>query len=109
MKQLTLKFKDMATKFYNENHIAEIKNNKVISFVEKSQFSSVALFKAFEYKDLDMKSQIAIVTYSGLTNYHSMYNAVYKGQEGVDFFSFTDSVSALNKMNELRNQIINNK
>ena len=109
MKQLTLKFKDMATKFYNENHIAEIKNDKVISFVEKSQFSSVALFKAFEYKDLDMKSQIAIVTYSGLTNYHSMYNAVYKGQEGVDFFSFTDSVSALNKMNELRNQIINNK
>ena len=99
----------MATKFYNENHIAEIKNNKVISFVEKSQFSSVALFKAFEYKDLDMKSQIAIVTYSGLTNYHSMYNAVYKGQEGVDFFSFTDSESALNKMNELRNQIINNK
>ena len=99
----------MATKFYNENHIAEIKNNKVISFVEKSQFSSVALFKAFEYNDLDMNKQIAIVTYSGLTNYPNMYNAVFNGQEGVDFFSFTDSISALNKMNELRKQIINNK
>ena len=99
----------MAPKFYNENHIAEIKNNKVISFVEKSQFSSVALFKAFEYKDLDMKNQIAIVTYSGLTNYPNMYKAVFNGKEGVDFFLFTDSESALNKMNELRNQIITNK
>ena len=99
----------MATKFYNENHIAEIKNDKVISFVEKSQFSSVALFKAFEHIDFDMNKQIAIVTYSGLTNYANMYKAVFNGQEGVDYFLFTDSASALNKMNELRNQIINNK
>ena len=99
----------METKFYNENHISEIKNDKVISFVEKSQFSSVALFKAFEHVDLDMNRQIAIVTYSGLTNYPNMSNAVFKGHEAVDFFLFSDSASALNKMNELRNQIINNK
>ena len=99
----------MAKRFYNENHIAEIKNDKVISFVEKSQFSSVALFKAFEHMDLDMNKYIAIVTYDGLTNYPNMSNAIWKGKPEVDYFLFTDSVSALNKMNELRKQIINNK
>ena len=86
---------------YNENHITEIKNGRVISFVEKSQFSSVALFKAFEHKALDMNKQIAIVTYDGLTNYPNMHNAVWNGKLGIDYFLFTNSNDALNKMNEL--------
>ena len=86
---------------YNDNHITEIKNGKVISFVEKTQFSSVALFKAFEHKDLDMNKQIAIVTYEGLTNYPNMHNAVWNGKVGVDYFIFSYELDALNKMNEL--------
>lgn len=88
---------------YNENHIAEIKSGKVISFIEKMQFSSVALFKAFEHKDLDMNKKIAIVTYEGLTNYPNMYNAVWNGKLGVDYFMFNNNSDALNKMNELSN------
>lgn len=89
---------------YNENHITEIKNGKVISFIEKSQFSSVALFKAFEHKDLDMNKQIAIVTYDGLINYPNMHNAVWNGKLGVDYFIYTNSSDALNKMNQLANE-----
>lgn len=86
---------------YNENHITEIKNGRVVSFVEKSQFSSVALFKAFEHKDLEMNKHIAIVTYDGLTSYRNMHDAVWNGKLGVDYFIFNNSSDAVNKMNEI--------
>jgi hypothetical protein len=89
---------------YNENHIAEVKSGKVISFIEKMQFSEVPMFKAFQYKDLDMNNHIAIVTYSGLTNYPNMYRAIWKGKKGVDYFLFKDSAKAISKMNEIAKQ-----
>ena len=48
---------------YNDSHITEIKKGRVVSFIEKMEFSKVALFKAFEHKDLEMNKHIAIVTY----------------------------------------------
>lgn len=89
---------------YTENHITEIKNGKVISLFEKTQFSSVALFKAFEHKDLDMNKSIVVVTYEGLTNYPNIYNAVWNGKLGIDYFMFNKGYDALNKMNELSNK-----
>lgn len=88
---------------YNESHIKKIQNGIIISFVEKSQFSSVTLFKSFEHTDLDMNKYIAIVTYKGLTNYLNIYQAVWDGKSGIDYFLFTNSNEAIDKMNELAN------
>jgi len=90
---------------YNDSHITEIKKGRVVSFIEKMEFSKVALFKAFEHKDLEMNKHIAIVTYEGLTNYPNMYNAVWNGKLGVDYFIFNNNTDALNKMNELSNKV----
>ncbi len=86
---------------YNQQHIDLIKAGKVVSLVERSQFSSVPMFKAFEHKDLDLNKHIAIVTYQGLTNYANMDRAVFNGVEGIDYYLYDDSIEALSKMNEI--------
>ena len=92
---------------FNKDTITKIKNGKVVSFNDVTMFSSVALFKAFEHHDLKLNKKIAIVTYHGLTNYPNMYNAVWNGKLGVDYFLFDykDENKALKKMNEMVDKI----
>ena len=92
---------------YDNTHAIAMLNGTTISLLEKTQFSSVPMFRAFATNDMDMKKVFVIVTYSGLTNYPSMFNAAWKGVEGVDCFHFTSSDEMVNKMNELSKEIVN--
>lgn len=90
---------------YTQQHIQDIRDGKVLSMIEKTQFSSVPMFKAFIHKDLALNKHIAIVTYAGMTNHTSVHSAIWNGKNGVDFFLYTDDKKALAKMNEMRNSL----